>query len=120
MNDRRSGARVVADSHIKFAATAAMEITVMQPNLELTANPTVRQRYRQLLRAGFAPHESASLIALADGIGRHAEGDSPAASTWRWQEISRIEFVGYLARSGLLGGPDDGRPYDADPPRRDR
>ena len=96
-----------------------MEIPVMQRNLEITPNRTVHQRYRRLLRAGFTPHESASLIALADGIGRHAEGDSPAASTWRWQEISRIEFMGYLASNGHLGGPDDGRPDDADPPRPD-
>jgi hypothetical protein len=94
--------------HIKFAGTAAMEIRVMNSNLELTPNPTVHQRYRQLLRAGFTTHESASLIALADGIGRHAEGEPPAASTWRWQEISRLEFMGFLARSGQLGGPDDG------------
>jgi len=87
-----------------------MEIPVMQPNLAVTPNRTVHQRYRQLLRTGFSPHESAALIALADGISRHAEGASPAASRWRWQEISRIEFMGYLARSGQLGGPDDGRP----------
>jgi ADP-ribosylglycohydrolase len=87
-----------------------MEIPVMQPNLVDAATRTVQQRYRQLLRAGFTSEESASLIALADGINRHGEGDSPAASTWRWQEISRIEFMGYLARSGQLGGPDDGRP----------
>jgi hypothetical protein len=87
-----------------------MEIPVMQPNLAVTPNRTIHQRYRQLLRAGFTSHESAALIALADGIGRHSEGDSPGASTWHWQEISRIEFIGYLARSGQLGGPDDGRP----------
>ena len=80
----------------------------MQPNIADTPNRTVHQRYRHLLRAGFTPHESAALIALADGIGRHSEGDSPAVSTWRWQEISRIEFMGYLARAGRLGGPDDG------------
>jgi hypothetical protein len=97
-----------------------MEIPVMQPNLELTPNRTIHQRYRQLLRVGFTPHESASLIAVADGIGRHAEGDSPAASTWRWQEISRIEFMGYLARNGRLGGPDDGGPGGADGSGRDR
>jgi hypothetical protein len=82
----------------------------MHPNIAFSPNRTIHQRYRELVRAGFSPHESAALIALADGIGRHAEGDSPAASTWRWQEISRIEFIGYLARSGQLGGPDDGRP----------
>jgi hypothetical protein len=82
----------------------------MHPNIASTPNRPIQQRYRELVRAGFSPHESAALIALADGIGRHAEGDSPAASTWRWQEISRIEFIGYLARSGQLGGPDDGRP----------
>jgi hypothetical protein len=87
-----------------------MEIPVMQPTIAFTPNRTVHQRYRQLLHAGFSPHESAALIALADGIGRHSEGVSPAASTWRWQEISRIEFIGYLARSGQLGGPDDRRP----------
>jgi hypothetical protein len=82
----------------------------MHPNIAFTPNRPIQQRYRELLRAALSPHESAALIALADGIGRHAEGDSPAASTWRWQEISRIEFIGYLARSGQLGGPDDGRP----------
>ena len=82
----------------------------MHTNIAFTPNRTIHQRYRELLRAGFTPRESAALIALADGIGRHAEGDSPAARTWRWQEISRIEFMGYLARSGQLGVPDDGRP----------
>ena len=47
----------------------------MQPKLATTPNGTIHQRYRQLLRAGFTAHESAALIALADGIGRHAEGD---------------------------------------------
>ena len=90
----------------------------MQPNLAVTSKPTVHQRYRELLRAGFDPQESASLIALAAGIGRHAEGESPAATTWRWQEISRIEFLGHLASKGRLGGPDDGGPYVADHLRR--
>ena len=80
----------------------------MQPKLATTPNGTIHERYRQLLRAGFTAHESAALIALADGIGRHAEGDAPAASTWRWQEISRIEFLAHLAQSGQVGGPDDG------------
>jgi hypothetical protein len=91
----------------------------MKPYLAITSNRTVHQRYRQLLRAGFTPHESAALVALADGIGRHAEGGPPVATTWRWQEISRIEFMAYLARSGRLGGPGDGRSDDADPPRHD-
>jgi hypothetical protein len=80
----------------------------MQRNLQLTPKRTVHQRYRQLVRAGFTPDESAALVALADGIGRRAEGGPPATGTWRWQEISRIEFMGYLARSGRLGGPEDG------------
>jgi cytochrome P450 len=92
-----------------------METPVMQPNLAVTSKRTVHQRYRQLLVAGFSPQESAALIALADGIARHAEGESPAETTWRWQEISRIEFVRYLAGNGRLGGPDDGGPDDADP-----
>jgi cytochrome P450 len=92
---------------IKVAVTTAMEIPVMQPNIELAPIRTVHQRYRQLLRAGFAPHESAALIALADGIAHHAEGEPPA-TTWRWQEISRIEFIGYLTSHGRVGGPDDG------------
>ena len=91
----------------------------MQPNLAVTSEPTVHQRFRQLLRAGFTPQESAALIAVADGIARHAEGESPATTSWRWQEISRIEFIGYLARSGRLGGPNDGRPHGADPSRYD-
>jgi hypothetical protein len=90
-----------------------MEIPAMQPNLAVPSEPTVHQRYRQLLRAGFTPHESAALIAVADGIARHAEGESPDATTWRWQEISRIEFMGYLASSGRLGGPDDGGRTDS-------
>ena len=81
----------------------------MQPKLALASNETVHQRYRQLLRAGFSAQESAALIALADGIACHAEGEPPAPTTWRWQEISRIEFLGYLAKDGRLGGPDDGR-----------
>jgi cytochrome P450 len=98
-----------------------MEISTMQPKLLTAPNGPIHQRYRRLLRAGFTPDESAALIALADGIGRHAEGESPAPSTWRWKEISRIEFMGYLAQSGRLGGPDDGRGlYDTDPMRRDR
>ena len=80
----------------------------MQPKLVTTPSGTIHQRYRQLLRAGFTAHESAALIALADGIGRHAEGDAPAAPTWRWQEISRIEFLAHLAKAGRVGGPDDG------------
>ena len=81
----------------------------MQPNLAVTSNGTVHQRYRQLLRAGFDPQESAALIALADGISRHSEGESPAATAWRWQEISRIKFLAHLASDRQLGGPDDGR-----------
>ena len=101
---------VVEIDYSRFAAPAAMEIPVMQPNIAVPPKRTVHQRYRQLLRAGFTPQESASLIALADGIARHAEGESPAAATWRWQEISRIEFIGYLAGKGRLGGADDGQP----------
>jgi cytochrome P450 len=95
---------------VTFAVTAAMEIPVMQPNPSVTSTPTVHERYRQLLRTGFTPAESAGLIALADGISRHAEGESPAAATWRWQEISRIEFLAHLARTGRVGGPNDARP----------
>jgi cytochrome P450 len=91
----------------------------MQPKLATTPNETVHQRYRQLLRAGFTPQESAALIAVADGIARHAEGDSPAATTWRWQEISRIKFLAHLASAGRLGGPDDGGGTDAALSRRD-
>jgi cytochrome P450 len=86
-----------------------MEIPVMKPNVAVKSNRTVHQRYRQLLRAGFTPEESASLIALADGIARRAEGEPSPASNWRWQEISRLEFMGFLARTGRIGGPDDGR-----------
>jgi cytochrome P450 len=92
----------------------------MQPEIVTTPNGTVHQRYRQLLRAGFTPQESAALIALADGIVRHAEGESPAETTWRWQEISRIEFMGYLASKGRLGGPNDGGRSDSDRSRDDR
>jgi len=85
----------------------------MLPNLAVTSKRTVHQRYRQLLRAGFTPEESAALIARADGIARHAEGELPAETPWRWQEISRIEFLGYLAGIGRLGGADDGGPSEA-------
>ena len=81
----------------------------MQPNVAVTPKRTVHQRYRQLLRSGFTPQESAALIALADGISRHAEGESPAATAWRWQEIGRIEFLAHLARTGRVGGPNDAR-----------
>jgi len=80
----------------------------MQPDAT-TPTLTIHERYRHLLRAGFTPQESAALMAHATGIARHAEGESPAASTWRWQEISGIEFLAHLARSGRVGGPDDGR-----------
>jgi cytochrome P450 len=97
-----------------------MENPVMQRNLELTPDRTIHQRYRQLLRTGFSSEEAAALVALADGIGRHAEGDLPAATTWRWQEISRIEFMAHLASKGRLGGPDDGAGRDADRSRPER
>ena len=85
----------------------------MQHNLTDTSKRSVHQRYRQLLVAGFTPQESSALIALAAGIAGHAEGVVPAATTWRWQEISRIEFLAYLARSRQVGGPDDGNHNDA-------
>ena len=50
------------------------------------------------------PQESTSLIAKADGIDRHAEGELPSANVWRWQEITGLEFLRYLARSGRVGG----------------
>ncbi len=81
----------------------------MQPKRATTSNGTVHQRYRQLLRAGFTPDESAALIAVEAGIARHAEGETPVDNTWRWQEISRIEFLAHLAHSGRLGGPADGQ-----------
>lgn len=90
----------------------------MQPYLAITTRQTVRERYRELLRAGFGPEESAALIALADGIARHTEGEAPAKATWRWQEISRIEFIGLLASHGRLGGPDDGGRVQAAPSGR--
>jgi hypothetical protein len=82
----------------------------MQPNPAVPSKRNAHQRYRQFLRAGFSPRESAGLVAVSDGRAGHADGQSPAVSTWRWQELSRIEFMGYLARSGRLGGPADGRP----------
>ncbi len=82
----------------------------MQPNLTAPTKRPLHQRYRELLRAGFNPQESAALLALATGITRHAEGESAAWGTWRWQEISRIEFMAHLASTGRLGGPDDGSP----------
>jgi hypothetical protein len=63
---------------------------------------TVHQRYRQLLRAGFSAKDAASLIALADGIERHAEGEAPSGATWRWQEIARLEFLRFLVDAGRL------------------
>ena len=82
---------------------------VMQSNGQVIADPTVHQRYRRLLRAGFTASESAALIAVADGIARHAEGDAPAVTPWRWQEISRIKFMAHLATQGRLGGRLDGQ-----------
>ena len=76
----------------------------MQPDFPTAPRATVRQRYSQLLRAGFTAQESAALIAKIDGIDRHAEGQSPPASVWRWQEITRLEFLRYLARSGRIVG----------------
>jgi cytochrome P450 len=87
-----------------------MVFPVMQPDTQAIADPTVHQRYRRLLRAGFTANESAALIAVADGIARHSEGDEPALTPWRWQEIGRIEFMAYLASHGRLGGPMDGQP----------
>lgn len=76
----------------------------MQPHITSTLKSTVRQRYDRLLRAGFSPKESASLIAKADGIDRHGEGEAPSGSVWRWQEITGLEFVRYLVRAGRIGG----------------
>ena len=100
---------------ISLAATTAMQVPVMPNHLELTKNRTVHQRYRHLLRTGFSPEESAALIAVAVGIGRNAEGELPAMSGWLWQEIGRIEFMSYLARSGRLGGAADGAERVAGP-----
>ena len=63
---------------------------------------TVHERYRSLQRAGFTEQESASLIACADGIDRHAEGELPSGVIWRWQEIARLEFLRYLVDTGRL------------------
>ena len=93
---------------------------MVQLDLVLTRTGTVHQRYRRLLRAGFTSHESAALLAFAAGIGRHAEGESLAESTWRWQEISRIEFLAHLAQSGRVGGSDDAGPSGPDRSGRDR
>lgn len=80
----------------------------MPPNLAVTSPQPVPDGDRRFLRAGFTPAESAALMALAVGIDRHAEGEMPTASSWSWHELDHIEFIGYLARSGRLGGPDDG------------
>ena len=84
----------------------------MDPRL-MTTTGTIQQRYGELLDAGFTGEEAATLIALADGISRHAEGDEPAPTTWRWQEICRVEFLAHLAETGRLGGRDDGQPGSA-------
>jgi hypothetical protein len=76
----------------------------MQPDLAMTRKATVHQHYLGLLHVGFTPQESTSLIAKADGIDRHAEGELPSANVWRWQEITGLEFLRYLARSGRVGG----------------
>ena len=81
---------------------------------------SVHQQYRHLLQAGFTPQESAALMAHAAGIARHAEGESPVATAWRWQEICRLEFLAYLASDGRIGGSDDGRPRNVDPSRSGR
>ena len=82
----------------------------MHPNPAVTSRQTIHQRYRQLLRGGFTPEESAALLAVEAGIARHAEGEALAATGWRWQEISRIEFLAHLVGTGRVGGPGDGRP----------
>src|SRR5690349_5825335 len=87
-----------------------METRVMQPSVKSQADRSVHQRYRRLLRAGFTAQESAALIAVADGIAHHAEGEAPATTPWHWQEITQIQFLAYLAQSGRMGGIDDGRP----------
>jgi hypothetical protein len=79
-------------------------VSVMQPEFPTAPTATVRQRYDRLLRAGFTPEEAASLIAKIDGIDRHAEGQNPMASVWRYQEITRLEFLRHLARAGQIVG----------------
>ena len=69
---------------------------------------SVHQRYRQLIRAGFTPAEAGALIAYADGLDRHGEGQAPPDAVWTWQEIERLEFLRFLADRGQLGGPGDG------------
>ena len=75
----------------------------MEPSYAIPPKTTVHQRYMRLLRAGFTTTQSSSLIAMADGIDRHAEGELPAAIAWRWQEITGLKFLRYLARSGRIG-----------------
>jgi hypothetical protein len=65
---------------------------------------TIHERFRHLVRAGFSPSEATSLIARADGLDRHSEGELPSGSTWQWQEIARVEFLRFLVDSGRLGG----------------
>jgi hypothetical protein len=83
----------------------------MTPNVVPSPARTVHQRYRQLLRAGFTPGEAASLIARADGLDHHAEGEEPTGSMWRWQEIARLEFLRFLVDSGRLQDLPDSSLY---------
>lgn len=75
----------------------------MDTSYAIPPQTTVHQRYMRLLRAGFTSKQSTALIARADGIDRHTEGELPSASVWRWQEIAVLEFLHYLARSGRIG-----------------
>jgi hypothetical protein len=68
----------------------------MPPAVAVAISSTsVEARYRSLIRAGLRPDEAAAVVAHVDGIDRHAEGEELCGVTWRWQELARLEFLGY-------------------------
>ena len=78
----------------------------MPRNIAIPNHPTVAARYRSLVCAGLEPREAAALVAHADGIDRHHEGEALCNVTWRWQEIARLEFLRFLVATGrLTDGP---------------
>jgi hypothetical protein len=75
--------------------------------MAVATKSTVHERYRRLVCGGLSPQEAAGLIARIDGIECHVEGAEPSATTWRWQEIARLEFLAYLVGSGRLADSFD-------------
>jgi hypothetical protein len=83
----------------------------MSRAVAVSTRPTVAARCRSLVCAGLEPREAAALVAHADGIDRHLEGEELCNVTWRWQEIARLEFLRFLVTTGrLTDGPASATP----------